>query len=602
MIRVWGITMNQEDKAAALSHIAASYSRTDDVLDTKLLKPIGKAGSENEPVYYDVVQDTEADAAAAAAADLPLAFAQPRPSQGDTPTDGSSDDGLVRYCPPASYDAREFTMLRLYDMTPRLIKSVMSELDLRHEDFPFRLSVKEQEIVELTQKPNEPKAPLLAMGRSGTGKTTCIVQRLFHQWCQARDEMKHTPDIAKPMRQLFVTASPTLKDQVAKQFRKLQAAVLSPEEMARVAAATAREYHSLSCIPDEAFPLFLSNHQYLRMLDATVRQPFFRNRDPLTCAILDEVDAADQLEIAWDLEAEAEQDSTDAIATGQPVAATRTASGRRRGRRQAHSDNSGAASGAMHELTYALFERLWSRLDSGIVRDDSERGKKGLESHLVFQEIMSYIKGSAEAIDSDAGILSLEEYLSLGAKRAANYNQELRTVVYSLMQSYQRQKAQHRLYDRPDLVHHLHKQLKKDGYQGIAITHICRDEVQDFVQGELLLDLLVLGPQHAGQLFYCGDTAQSIARGVGFRFTDVKSMLIQQHHQLIQKHRIQVAEPQLHRLDVNYRSHAGILDVANAVVSVMQEYFPLSMDRCDKRMSYWLLLSATWPCWVFLST
>eukprot|EP00878_Enallax_costatus_P035438 GHUV01039517.1.p2 GENE.GHUV01039517.1~~GHUV01039517.1.p2 ORF type:complete len:106 (-),score=19.06 GHUV01039517.1:50-367(-) len=34
--------------------------------------------------------------------------------------------------------------------------------------------------------------------------------------------MKHTPDIAKPMRQLFVTASPTLKDQVAKQFRKLQ--------------------------------------------------------------------------------------------------------------------------------------------------------------------------------------------------------------------------------------------------------------------------------------------------------------------------------------------------------------------------------------------
>jgi hypothetical protein len=49
----------------------------------------------------------------------------------------------------------------------------------------------------------------------------------------------------------------------------------------------------------------------------------------------------------------------------------------------------------------------------------------------------------------------------------------------------------------------------------ILTHHCCRDEVQDFVQAELLLDLLVLGQEGltAGSLFWCGDTAQTIARG-----------------------------------------------------------------------------------------
>ena len=86
---------------------------------------------------------------------------------------------------------------------------------------------------------------------------------------------------------MFVTASAALRAQVAAAFRRLQAAVLPPAEAAVAAAAAAVEYHTFSCIPDEAFPLFLSNQQYLRMLDGTVQQPFFRNRDPETGAVLD---------------------------------------------------------------------------------------------------------------------------------------------------------------------------------------------------------------------------------------------------------------------------------------------------------------------------
>jgi hypothetical protein len=53
-------------------------------------------------------------------------------------------------------------------------------------------------------------------------------------------------------------------------------AVLRPEEASTVLAATSASYPALSCIPDEAFPLFFSNRQLLAMLDATLEQPFFK--------------------------------------------------------------------------------------------------------------------------------------------------------------------------------------------------------------------------------------------------------------------------------------------------------------------------------------
>lgn len=43
--------------------------------------------------------------------------------------------------------------------------------------------------------------------------------------------------------------------------------------------------------------------------------------------------------------------------------------------------------------------------------------------------------------------------------------------------------------------------------------------MQDFTQAELLMDLRIVSDPNG--LFLCGDTAQTIARGVGFRFTGV---------------------------------------------------------------------------------
>ena len=58
--------------------------------------------------------------------------------------------------------------------------------------------------------------------------------------------------------QVFLTSSSTLREQVAVTFRKMHAAVVGMSEAARRASLSAREYATLSNVPSEAFPLFLT--------------------------------------------------------------------------------------------------------------------------------------------------------------------------------------------------------------------------------------------------------------------------------------------------------------------------------------------------------
>jgi hypothetical protein len=59
---------------------------------------------------------------------------------------------------------------------------------------------------------------------------------------------------------------PLLFRQVARSFGKLRAAAV-PEAAEAIAEAAARKLHTLKAVPAEAFPLFLSSRQFLRMLD-----------------------------------------------------------------------------------------------------------------------------------------------------------------------------------------------------------------------------------------------------------------------------------------------------------------------------------------------
>ena len=79
-------------------------------------------------------------------------------------------------------------------------------------------------------------------------------------------------------------------------------------------------------------------------------------------------------------------------------------------------------------------------------------------------------------------------------------------------------------------------------------------------------------------LFLCGDTAQCIARGVGFRFCELRSLF-----HTIDKHvaGVNVPVPVLHTLRHNYRSHNGILQMASSVVRLLYEWFNNGIDRLD---------------------
>eukprot|EP00978_Attheya_sp_CCMP212_P044437 scaffold310376_cov33-Attheya_sp.AAC.1 len=231
------------------------------------------------------------------------------------------------------------------------------------------------------------------------------------------------------------------------------------------------------------------------------------------------------------------------------------------------------------EMTYDAFKKLWCKINS--------RTKTTLDPALVWLEIKSHIKGSVAAlcigIESNSRqkdvtrFLSRDDYLALPRKQS-RLNESQRQVVYDLYVWYEKLKKDANMYDEMDLVHHLAGRLKyfieldqsaqtrKEGL--LPVNTVFVDEVQDFTQAELyLLTQLCSDPNN---LMLAGDTAQSIAVGVGFRFTDVRQIFY---------HSFGGTEPHLLHLTHNYRSHAGILRLAACVVELLYFFFSESLDK-----------------------
>ncbi len=118
----------------------------------------------------------------------------------------------------------------------------------------------------------------------------------------------------------------------------------------------------------------------------------------------------------------------------------------------------------------------------------------------------------------------------------------------------------------------IYKQIARDGYHGDPIHNVVVDEVQDLTQAELLLFFQVCKLPNC--FFFAGDTAQTIERGVGFRFCDLRSLFY------LDKTIREV--PQIYQLTNNYRSHSGILNMASGIVELIEKFFPLTIDKLKK--------------------
>lgn len=71
-----------------------------------------------------------------------------------------------------------------------------------------------------------------------------------------------------------------------------------------------------------------------------------------------------------------------------------------------------------------------------------------------------------------------------------------------------------------DLVNYILSDIFIYGYQGPMINYLFVDEVQDLPPATMYLISKIV----TNGLFYCGDSAQTIAKGVNFKFGNIPQM------------------------------------------------------------------------------
>mmetsp|Transcript_31447 Transcript_31447/g.75881 ORF Transcript_31447/g.75881 Transcript_31447/m.75881 type:complete len:2497 (-) Transcript_31447:208-7698(-) len=261
----------------------------------------------------------------------------------------------------------------------------------------------------------------------------------------------------------------------------------------------------------------------------------------------------------------------------------------------------GNGDATMTNMTFTTFDELLSRLENALPRVEnirdvfrrSERmtfqrfktevytGDKGIDPLLVWACIRSFVKGSIEATtQTDSHVVDRHDFLNLeifGSRRCRLSVDEQRPIVYDIYEKYQRYMQEYNLWDDCDRIMALLQRLESskttapDIYHQVRKRKIYVDEIQDYTQAECLLFFYLSGP---GDLFLAGDPAQSVVEGVEFRFEDIRSV---EYHIAKDKSGLLLQKPKT--VNVNYRSHAGVLNTAGAILSCMFGAFPHSAKQ-----------------------
>jgi len=132
------------------------------------------------------------------------------------------------------------------------------------------------------------------------------------------------------------------------------------------------------------------------------------------------------------------------------------------------------------------------------------------EASVVYTEIMSHIKGSLQALHSEKGRLSREEYRQLSQQRQSSLSEKQRDRIYDAFEKYERLKSQeYRDYDTLDVVHHVYSTLSLEGYRGVTVDSVYVDEVQDLTPAEITLFKFI--SENPRGFVFAGDTAQTVS-------------------------------------------------------------------------------------------
>ena len=394
----------------------------------------------------------------------------------------------------------------------------------------------------------------LILGRSGTGKTTCLVGKYLASKAIV-DERSVRQVSNKPFMgcflgltgfQVLLTRSGFLADKLSSYTRRLietlsskSAELDSSQESENRASTTAEEHPrntTVFTLRDQSFPLVCTWEDFLGILENTTMK---LNRQNL-----------DFLENLTDHQ-------TDELA-----------------------NKNRSPYGQLVDL-HAFKLDYWPHLSHALTKD--------LSVNLVFAEIMGVIKGSASSRESLAP-LSREEYLTRSCRLAPAFALEAeRSQVYEIFKLYEKLKLDMGGVDYVDRVVRLLRAVRQDS----SLKQLLRstfDEVYiDEIQDQRCLDIeLLLSFVRDGRGFhFAGDTAQAISQDSTFRFSDIKA-LFYEHFAAASAatHQSELARPEMFTLSNNYRSHEGILALASLVMGMIWKGFPETVDKLEPEVGH----------------
>ena len=146
--------------------------------------------------------------------------------------------------------------------------------------------------------------------------------------------------------------------------------------------------------------------------------------------------------------------------------------------------------------------------------------------HDFFKETRTVIEGSLDALRSDAGTLSRSEYVSGSVDLGDSLykkDPDARAALYSAYENYRELKRHSRRFDPAEPVRNIIRRIKMSGIPGLRpFGAFLVDEVQDLLPVQVAL-LRYFCPNLSGFVF-AGDTAQTIVKGVEFRFESIRRL------------------------------------------------------------------------------
>nr|XP_043619922.1 uncharacterized protein LOC122591738 [Erigeron canadensis] len=307
-------------------------------------------------------------------------------------------------------------LMKFYPLSDGVVKHLLS--DKEQLDLPMHVSDEQMEIILFSKSS-------FIIGRSGTGKTTILTMKLFQNeqsfyiasegiYEGERNSISDSKGVdeskdRKPsvLRQLFVTVSPNLCHVVKQHVSHLTSISCNGNTSLEVNLDDPDLISEFSDIADtfidipvKTYPLFITFHKFLMMLDGTLGNSFFE-RFP-----------------------EAREASHGNHISSRSIALQTFL--------------------RLREVTYDRFCTLyWPHFNSSLT--------KKLDPSRVFTEIISHIKGGLHAGDYSDGKLSYEGYCLLAESRSSTLIREKRETIYYLFQAYEKMKNERGEFDLGDL-------------------------------------------------------------------------------------------------------------------------------------------------------